>query len=488
MKPIFVASVLATASAGNPKWLDKKLTSRGRALGVMDWDNLDSEARFNLYVDVFEKDYDGVEHKARAFKSFEANDKIIDSHNGKNMSFTLGHNEFSDLSQEEFNTRMGFTYKKKTMLRTKSLRSKKLNMIHKVSSSSNPSSVDWVSKGAVTDVKNQGSCGSCWSFSTTGAVEGAYAIASGSLVSLSEQQLVSCDTTDSGCSGGMMDNAFTWIKNNGGVCTESSYPYESSSGTAPSCTSSCSAAVTVTGYTDVTENDEDALEDAVAQTPVSVAIEADQSVFQLYESGVLTDTSCGTSLDHGVLVVGYGTDSDTKYWKVKNSWGSSWGEEGYIRIERGTGGSGMCGVASIPSYPTGAKAVSSLDAELDVKSPFERAIEAMYATTTPSGTYKGTKSVLGQSVDATVSIDDASHFDFDISGVASISCKNEAFTLDGGKFSVPGATTAGDCLHDALSQNNVALSSMTYDATSDEISVSVKYEGFLTVNVVLTHQ
>jgi hypothetical protein len=245
--------------------------------------------------------------------------------------------------------------------------------------------------------------------------------------------------------------------------------------------------VTITGHTDVSENDEDALKDAVAQQPVSVAIEADQSVFQLYESGVLTDSSCGTSLDHGVLVVGYGIDSgSTKYWKVKNSWGSSWGEDGYIRIERGTGGAGMCGVASIPSYPTGAKAVSSLDAQL--KSPFARAMEAMYSATTPTGTYKGTKSVLGQSVDATVTIDDASHFDFDISGVASISCKNEAFTLDGGKFSVPGADTAGDCLHDALSQNNVALSSMTYDATSDEISVSVKYEGFLTVNVVLTHQ
>ena len=126
----------------------------------------------------------------------------------------------------------------------------------------------------------------------------------------------------------------------------------------------------------------------------------------------------------------------------------------------------VCGVASLPSYPTGAKSVSSLDAQLVERSPFARAIEAMYSTTTPTGTYKGTKSVLGQSVDATVTIDDASHFDFDISGVASISCKNEAFTLDGGKFSVPGADTAGDCLHDALSQNNVALSSMTYDATS----------------------
>jgi C1A family cysteine protease len=485
MKPIFVASVLASASASNPKWLEKN--TRGRNLGVMDWDKLDAEQRFNLYVDVFEKSYDGVSHKAKAFESFANNDKIIDTHNSKNLSYTLGHNEFSDLSQDEFKTRMGFKLKKNTFLRTAKNRAMKLNMVHKVSLGSNPDAVDWVSKGAVTAVKNQGSCGSCWSFSSTGAIEGAYAISSGSLVSLSEQQLVSCDTTDNGCGGGMMDNAFTWVKKNGGLCTESSYPYESSSGSAPSCvTSSCSKAVTITGHTDVAENDESALEDAVAQQPVSVAIEADQSVFQLYESGVLKDSSCGTALDHGVLVVGYGTDSGTKYWKVKNSWGSTWGEEGYIRMEKDTGGSGMCGVASIPSYPTGAKAVSSLSTEL--KTPFERAIEAMYAATTPTGTYKGTKSVLGQSVDVTVKIDDASHFDFDISGVATLSCKNEEFSLSGGNFVVPGATKSGDCIHDALSQNNVALSSMTYDATSDEISVSVKYESFLTVSVVLSKQ
>jgi len=484
MKSIFVASAITAVSAANPKFLER---ARGRNLGVMDWDKLDSEQRFNLYVDVFEKSFDGISHKANAFENFKANDELIEEHNGKNLSYTLGHNEYSDLSNEEFNTRMGFKFKKKTFLRTKKNRKTKLNMVHKVKNlESTPSSVDWVEKGAVTDVKNQGSCGSCWSFSTTGALEGAYAIASGSLVSLSEQQLVSCDTTDSGCGGGMMDNAFTWIKNNGGVCKESAYPYESSGGTAPSCTSSCSAAVTCTGYTDVTENDEDAMLTAVAEQPVSVAIEADQSVFQLYESGVLTDSSCGTSLDHGVLVVGYGTDSGTKYWKIKNSWGDSWGESGYIRIERDTGGAGMCGVASLPSYPTGAKAVSSFAAT--EKSPFQRAMEAMFADSTPSGTYKGTKSVLGQSVDATVTIDDASHFDMDISGVASISCKNEAYTLSGGKFSVPGATTSGDCLHDALTSNNVALSSMTYDATSDEISVSVKYESFLTVSVVLSKQ
>lgn len=223
--------------------------------------------------------------------------------------------------------------------------------------SSAPASIDWVTKGAVTPIKNQGQCGSCWSFSATGAIEGAYAVSSGTLVSLSEQELVSCDTTDSGCGGGLMDNAFDWVKNNGGLCTEADYPYDSSTGTASTCNKSgCTAKVTVTGHNDVAADDEDALKAAVAQQPVSVSIEADTSAFQLYESGVFTNSGCGTSLDHGVLIVGYGEEDDTNYWKVKNSWGTTWGEDGYIRLERDVN---MCGISQMASYPTGAKAVSA---------------------------------------------------------------------------------------------------------------------------------
>merc|ERR1711948_208827 len=165
--------------------------------------------------------------------------------------------------------------------------------------------VDWTTKGAVTPVKNQGQCGSGWSFSTTGALEGAYEIASGNLVSLSEQQFVDCDKVDSGCSGGLM-----------GVSPDS----------------------------------ESAMMSAVSQQPVSIAIEADKSVFQLYKSGVL-QSSCGSSLDHGVLLVGYGTEDGTDYWKVKNSWGSSWGDAGYVKLLRGKGGSGECGLLKQASYP-----------------------------------------------------------------------------------------------------------------------------------------
>merc|ERR1711988_1550213 len=207
-------------------------------------------------------------------------------------------------------------------------------------------SMDWVSKGAVTPVKNQQQCGSCWAFSTTGAIEGAYFVASGKLESLSEEDLVQCDHNgDQGCSGGLMDNAFSWVSENG-ICSESSYPYTSGSGRTGTCQKGCSPVVTITGHTDVPARNEDALKAAVSKQPVSVAIEADKSAFQLYRSGVLDSASCGTQLDHGVLVVGYGTDGKD-YWKVKNSWGATWGEEGYLRMVRNKN---MCGIAQQPCY------------------------------------------------------------------------------------------------------------------------------------------
>ena len=219
------------------------------------------------------------------------------------------------------------------------------------STQSVPDSVDWRDKNVVTDVKNQGSCGSCWSFSATEAVESAWAISTGELLVLSEQQLVSCDKTDNGCGGGLMDNAFEYIEKNG-LTTEDAYPYTAKDGTCN--IDSIESAVKICGHTDVKSSSEQALKEALALQPVSVAIQADQLAFRFYKSGVIAQKSCGTKLDHGVLAVGYGTDPvDGDYWLVRNSWGETWGEDGYVRLARtdGTDSDGTCGIAMQASYP-----------------------------------------------------------------------------------------------------------------------------------------
>merc|ERR1712127_1156524 len=194
--------------------------------------------------------------------------------------------------------------------------------------------------------------------STAASTEGVYFVSSGSLVSLSEQQLVDCSTENSGCNGGLMDLGFEFYKDVSGPVTESSCPYRGRDG---SCRSGDSTGITVTGYTDVSSNSVNALASAVNIGPVSIAIQANQKSFQLYHGGVLRQgsglfNSCGQRLDHGVAVVGYGTDSGVDYWKVRNSWGSSWGEAGYIRIEKSS--KNTCGVLSQPSYPEVASSVT----------------------------------------------------------------------------------------------------------------------------------
>merc|ERR1719171_3063987 len=274
------------------------------------------------------------------FAQWVKNDKFIAETNAKSLSYTVGHNEFSDMAWEDFReVYTGYKDSAKYLRRPKNVNEA---LLDKDVQDAAPASIDWTTKNAVTPIKNQGQCGSCWAFSTVMGIEGALAVETNTLLSLSEQDLVSCDHNgDQGCQGGLMDNAFGWIKENG-ICSEDSYPYTSGGGSTGTCKKTCTPVVTVTGHTDVPAKDEDALKTAVAQQPVSVAIEADKSVFQLYKSGVLDNPTCGTKLDHGVLIVGYGTDSGKDYWKVKNSWGATWGEQGYLRMVRNKN---QCGIA-----------------------------------------------------------------------------------------------------------------------------------------------
>ena len=343
-----------------------KIVDNGAELGCFETevDVVDQQAKTNLhYRYLFNKLITEhslyIDNFETRLHIFSKNLLSIISHNSDNSNtYRKEMNAFGHLTREEFaETRLG--YNQAANIRPDGV--VEINPLNSGLSSRTlselPSEVDWVSRGAVTKVKNQGRCGSCWSFSTTGAIEGAYFLKTGKLLSFSEQQLVDCDKTCFGCRGGLMDTAFEWIKDHKGMCLENDYPYVSGNGIQPKTCTRCInvPGSTVKSFVDVISDSEQELMSAVSGRPVSVAIEADQEAFQFYKSGVVTG-KCGSKLDHGVLVVGFATTSDgIDYWRIKNSWGTGWGEDGYVRIQRGKTSvfnkSGQCGILKQASYP-----------------------------------------------------------------------------------------------------------------------------------------
>ncbi|XP_035226475.1 cathepsin L1-like [Stegodyphus dumicola] len=295
---------------------------------------------------IFQKQYSGREEGARRL-IFEGHVNDIVKHN---LEFDLGiHkyrkglNEFADMSHDEFvKTLNGFKGAKLNKSTTTFILPSNIDL---------PDTVDWRQQGLVTGVKNQGQCGSCWAFSTTGSLEGQHKKKTGKLVSLSEQNLMDCSRPEGnmGCEGGLMDQGFEYIKKNGGIDTEQSYPYTAEDGTCHF--KKANVGATCTGFVDIPSGDESALQKAVATIgPVSVAIDASQFSFQLYSGGIYDEPNCSTqTLDHGVLAIGYGTEDGTDYWLVKNSWGTSWGDNGYIKMSRNK--NNQCGIATQASYP-----------------------------------------------------------------------------------------------------------------------------------------
>jgi hypothetical protein len=310
MKAVVVAVLLAVAVTAQIKLSEEEY-----------------QFEFASFVQTYNKEYSATDFFTR-YAIFKQKLDFVRMHNAGNSTWLAGINQFSDLTDAEFAALLG-------ALPTGDYKDNEVNF-----NGVPANDVDWRTKGAVLAVKNQGQCGSCWAFSTTGTLEGyAVCVKKMPLVSLSEQQLVDCAKPgNSGCNGGMPERALAWLGKNGGPCSQADYPYTGRDGT---CKKGCKPVFTITGAFNA--KGEDNLVKLLNVQPVSVAIDA-SSAFSSYKSGVFSGPCSSSSINHAVLAVGY-TD---QYWIVKNSWGGSWGTQGYINMVRGKN---ICNINSYLAVP-----------------------------------------------------------------------------------------------------------------------------------------
>jgi len=319
---------------------------------------------FDNFVEKYGTQYDSDVERAHRFNVFLENLHHVEVLNLQEPTAKYGITQFSDLSKEEFE-RLYLGRKKPanfanatTEWKPTCTACKRFPELAKYHYESLPSDFDWRDYGAVTDVKNQGQCGSCWTFGTTGDIGGVWFLDGNDLTSLSEQQLLSCDYGISagnfGCNGGLQENAFEYVIDLGGIVSEETYPYRSYMGsitgnTHPPCqdskVTSDQFAASISSWSQVSSSaaqEDDIMTALVNQGPVTIGINAEN--MESYTGGIADPTVCpAAGVDHAVLIVGYGTQLGTDYWTIKNSWGSSWGEDGYYRIVRG---SNACGLAT----------------------------------------------------------------------------------------------------------------------------------------------
>ena len=333
MKNTYIVATVATVAALAALGLMNQSAPQGSFLsGTV---ITEQEHAFIQFIAKHRRHYGTKEEYETRLTKFAEKYDAVKEHNSGDNKFKLAINKFADYNDSERKELTGWV----------DMNTDKDYVYFDENSSS--TDVDWVTEGAVTGIKNQGSCGGCWAFSTTGNIEGINYINNNELVSLSEQQIIDCSKYNLGCNGGNVNLAILYVADNHDLELESDYPF---TGTTDTCAyDSDKGEVAVSSYKNVQSESVSQLQSALEQQPISVAIEADKDVFQLYSSGVLDSSKCGTSLDHAVLVVGNGSEDGTDYWLVKNSWGTDWGLDGYIKIAK-VDGEGICGIQIEPSY------------------------------------------------------------------------------------------------------------------------------------------